>query len=91
MNEFYWYPFLGWGVFFISFIVGIILFVRTKKLNPVFYMISIALYIFTAGFYLDVYNLSKGGILLVLVVSACLFMLLGWYFSKIFHSDEMGK
>ncbi len=84
-----WYPLLGWSVFTIALIIGVIIFIRVRKFYPIFYLISISLYIFTTGFYIDVYNLSKGGILMVLVVSAGLFMLLGWYFSKIFNSDEV--
>jgi len=86
-----WYPFLGWSVFIISLIIAIIIYARVKKFYPIFYLIAISLYVFTAGFYIDVYDLTKGGILMVLVVSAVLFMLAGWYFSKIFHSDNVGK
>ena len=86
-----WYPFLGWSVFIISLIIGIVMFATHKKIYSIFYLVSIALYVFTAGFFIDVYNLSKGGILGVLVVSAILFMLIGWYFSKIFGSDNSRK
>ncbi len=84
-----WYPFLGWFDFIISFVIAIIIYARAKKFYPILYLIAISLYVFTAGFYIDVYDLSKSGILMVLVVSAGLFMLAGWYFSKIFHSDEV--
>jgi hypothetical protein len=83
-----WYPFLGWSVFIVGLIVAIIMFSNMKRLYPVMYVASIALYIFTAGFFMDVYDLSKGGILLVLVISAIIFMLLGWYFSRIFGHDK---
>lgn len=84
----YWYPFLGWGVFWISFILGIILFSVYKKIYPVFYMISVALYIFTAGFMVDVFDFGKLGILTTLVFSALVFMVLGYYLSKIIYSDN---
>ena len=83
-----WYPFLGWGVFIIGLIVAIVMFSNMKKIYPIFYVASIALYIFTAGFFIDVYDLAKGGVLLVLVISAILFMLLGWYFSRIFSHQK---
>jgi len=83
-----WYPFLGWSVFIIGLIIAIILFSVYRKFYPVLYLISIALYIFTAGFFMDVYDLSKGGILLVLVFSAVLFMIVGWYFSQIFGKSD---
>ncbi|MBS3082171.1 hypothetical protein J4416_04560 [Candidatus Pacearchaeota archaeon] len=86
-----WYPFLGWTVFIISLIIAIIIFSSKRKFYPIFYLISISLYIFTAGFYIDVYNLAKGGILSVLAVSAVLFMFIGWYFSKIFQSNNSRK
>ncbi|MEK6792408.1 MAG: hypothetical protein AABX96_04410 [Nanoarchaeota archaeon] len=83
-----WYPFLGWSVFIVSLIIGIVMFATHRKMYSIFYLVSIALYVFTAGFFIDVYDLSKGGILIVLVISAVLFMLLGWYFSKIFGTDS---
>ena len=79
-----WYGILGWGIFWISFIVAVVLFASYKKLHPVMYMVSISLYIFSAGFLIDVFNLPKIGILMTLVFSACLFMVLGYYFSKVF-------
>jgi len=81
----YWYPLLGWGVFWISLIISIILFSIYKKLYPVIYLISIALYMFTIGFAIDVFNLQETGILIILVVSAILFMALGFYLSKVIH------
>ncbi|MBS3084044.1 hypothetical protein J4423_04535 [Candidatus Pacearchaeota archaeon] len=83
-----WYPFLGWSVFIVSLIIAIVIFATHRKFYPIFYLISISLYVFTAGFFIDVYDLSKGGILIVLVISAILFMLVGWYFSKIFGADS---
>jgi|TARA_Y100000310_G_C20626560_1_gene786253 hypothetical protein len=83
-----WYPLLGWGVFWIGLIVAIILLSIHKKIYPVFYIISISLYIFTAGFVIDVFNLEELGILVVLVLSAILFMGLGYYLSKVFHLEN---
>ena len=84
----YWYPFLGWGVFWVGLIIAIILFAMYKKIYPVFYMISMALYIFTAGFVIDVFNLKKLGILTILVLSAAVFMILGYYLSKVLPKKE---
>ena len=81
----YWYPLLGWGVFWISLIISIILFSIYKKLYPVIYLISIALYMFTIGFAIDVFNLQETGILVILVISAALFMVLGFYLSRVVH------
>lgn len=74
---------LGWFIFWIGLIVAIILFANTKKIYPVFYLASISLYIFTVGFLIDVFELQELGILSVLLFSAVLFMLLGYYLSKV--------
>ncbi len=81
--------FLGWGIFWISFIVAIILFAKYKKMYIVFYLISIALYIFTAGFVIDVFELKEFGILSTLVISAVIFMSLGFYLSKVVHLNPV--
>jgi hypothetical protein len=79
-----WYPFLGWGIFWISLVASIILFAIYKKMYPIFYLISIALYVFTCGFAINVFEFGKLQILTTLLFSAILFMGLGYYFSKIF-------
>ena len=83
-----WYPILGWGVFWISFIVAIVLFSVYKKLSVIFYLVSVALYVFTAGFFMDVFDIGKFGILATLVFSAVVFMLLGFYLSKVLDLDR---
>lgn len=77
------YPILGWGVFFISFVLAIVLFAVYRKLYIIFYLVSVALYIFTAGFAIDVFNLDEFAILMILVLSAVVFMLLGYYLSQV--------
>ena len=84
----YWYPILGWGVFWIGLIVSIILFSIYRKLYPVIYLISVSLYIFTVGFMIDVFNFQELGILITLVVSAIVFMALGFYLSRVVHLEE---
>ncbi len=84
----YWYPFLGWGVFWISFVVAIILFSIYKKLYIIFYLVSVSLYIFTAGFMVDVFEFGKLGTLTTLVVSALIFMVLGFYLSKVLENQK---
>jgi len=81
----------GWGVFIISFILAIILFARHKKFYPVMYMVSIALYIYTAGFSITAFQLGKFAILAVLIVSAVIFMLLGFYLSTVIHLNSKSK
>ncbi|RMD67197.1 hypothetical protein D6817_02200 [Candidatus Pacearchaeota archaeon] len=77
------YQALGVGVFFIGAVVAIVLFSIYKKIYPVFYVLSVALYIFTAGFVIDVYHFGRFGILLTLIFSAIIFMFLGYYLSRV--------
>ena len=71
----------GWGIFFAGLMAAIILFAIKRKFYPVMYLVSIALYIFTIGFIIDIFDLSKNGVLLLLAFSALVFILLGFYFS----------
>ncbi|MCH7850302.1 MAG: hypothetical protein IH845_01535 [Nanoarchaeota archaeon] len=77
------YPIIGGALFWISLIVAVILYLNYRKIYPLFYMISIALYVFTAGFAIDVFQIGRFGIMAILVISAVLFMIMGYYFSKI--------
>jgi len=81
------YEIIGWAVFWISLILAIALFAKYKKLSYVFYLVSVALYIFTAGFMIDVFKFTKFGIMATLVVSALIFMGLGYYLSQVLDSD----
>ncbi len=77
------YPLLGWGIFWIALIIGIILFIKFRMIYPIIYLISVSLYIFTAGFTIDVFKFEKLGILSTLIISAIIFMVLGYYFSRV--------
>jgi UDP-N-acetylmuramyl pentapeptide phosphotransferase/UDP-N-acetylglucosamine-1-phosphate transferase len=83
-----WLGPFGWGIFFIAFIVAIILFAVKRKFYPIMYLISIATYIFTLGFVIDAFDLSKNFILLLLALSAILFILAGVYFAKKFEKHK---
>jgi hypothetical protein len=87
-NMSYFYPVIGWGVFWISFIASIVLFSIYKKLYPVIYLISVALYVFTAGFAIDVFEFGRTAIQLTLLFSAILFMGLGYYLSIVLSSEN---
>jgi len=77
------YGFLGWVIFWLTLVLGVIIFAKKRKYYPLFYLISAALYVYTAGFMIDVYNFGKLGILTTLVVSAVIFMIIGYYLSKV--------
>lgn len=79
-----WYPFLGYGTFWIGLVVAIILYAMKRKWHPIMYLVSVCLYIFTVGFVIDVFDLSKNWILLILAFSALIMIGLGFYLSKKF-------
>lgn len=79
-----WYPLLGYGVFWIALFTAIVLYAVKRKWYPVAYLISASLYIFTVGFVMDVFDLSKNGILFLLALSAALMIGAGLYLSKRF-------
>ena len=85
-HDFHWYPFLGYGVFWIGLVVSIILYAMKRKWYPLMYLISISLYIFTVGFVIDVFDIGKNGILLILALSSAIMIGLGVYLSKKFKS-----
>ena len=80
-----WYPVLGYGIFWIGLVVSIILYAMKRKWYPIMYLISVSLYIFTVGFIIDVFELSKNGILLTLAFSTLVMIGLGIYLSKKFQ------
>jgi hypothetical protein len=51
-------------------------------------MASVALYIFTASFMIDVFHLGKLAILATLVFSAVIFMVLGYYLSQVLYPEH---
>ncbi len=76
-----WYPILGGAVFWFSLVAAIIIYIIKRRFYPIMYLISVALYIFTVGFVIDVFDLSKNWILLLLAFSSLVMILLGWYLS----------
>lgn len=79
-----WYPILGYGVFWIGLVVAIILYAMKRKWHPIMYLIAACLYIFTVGFVIEVFDVSKNGTLAILAVSAILMILMGLHLSKKF-------
>lgn len=81
-----WYPYLGYGIFWIALVVSIIVYAMKRKWYPLMYIISISLYIFTVAFVIDAFDLSKNWILLTLALSAVIMIGLGMYLSKKFKN-----
>lgn len=76
------YPALGGAIFALSLLGAIILYSVMRKWYPVFYVLSIALYIYTVGYIIDVFEPRKDFIFLLLLVSAGVMLLVGWYLSR---------
>lgn len=85
-----WVSVLGWTIFFIAFIVAIILFASIKKFYPVMYLVSIATYLFTIGWIVDIFHWTRNGRLLILAFSSILFIGMGFYFSRKFEGKKKG-
>ncbi len=83
-----WLAPFGWGIFFTGLVVAIILFAIKRKFYPVIYLVSIATYIFTIGFVIDAFDLSKNWTLFLLALSAIIFIILGVYFAKKFEARK---
>ena len=83
-----WLGAFGWGIFFIGVLAAVILFAVKGKFYPVMYLISIATYIFTVGFIIDALDIGKNGVLILLALSAVLFISLGFYFSVKFSKEK---
>lgn len=83
-----WLAPFGWGIFFIGLVIAIILFAVKRKFYPVMYLASISTYIFTIGFVIDAFDLSKNWVLLLLAFSAVIFIILGTYFANKFEGKK---
>jgi len=83
-----WLAPFGWGIFFIGLIISIVLFAVNRKFYPVMYLVSIATYIFTIGFVIDAFDIGKNGVLLLLALSAVVFIVLGMYFASKFDKKK---
>lgn len=81
-----WYPILGGAVFWISLLAAILIYVFKRKFYPISYLISGALYVFTIGFVIDVFDLSKNWILFLLGLSSVIMILLGTYLAELFQN-----
>ena len=77
-----WFNILGDVIFLIGLVVAILLFAMKKKWFMIMYLISICVYIFTIGFVIDVFDLSKDQILLILAFSSGVMITAGIYLSK---------
>ena len=83
-----WLAPFGWGIFFIGLVVAVIIFATKKKFYPVMYLVSVATYIFTIGFIIDAFDIGKNGVLMLLAISAVVFIALGYYFSTKINKEK---
>ncbi len=80
-----WYPYVGYGTFWVALVVAIILYAIKRKWYPILYLVSVSLYIFTISFVIDVFELSRNWILLLLAFSSAVMVAIGMYLSKRFR------
>lgn len=83
-----WLGVFGWGIFFIGLVTAIVLFAVKRKFYPVMYLVSIATYVFTIGFVIDAFDLSRDITLILLAFSTIIFIVLGIYFAKKFEARK---
>ena len=88
MSYAYWLGPFGWGIFFIGLVVAVILFAVKRKFYPIMYLVSISIYIFLVGFIIDAFKFGKNGVLVMLALSAILFIGLGMYFGHKFKNEK---
>jgi hypothetical protein len=77
-----WAQIVEHSILWIGLVSVITTYVVKRKWYPLMYLISIALYIFTAVFIIDKFDVSKNWILLILVFSTVVMIWLGYYLSR---------
>lgn len=83
-----WSIALGILIFAIAGIVAIYFYTKERLLSYLFFIASIATYIFAVFYTWDVFELENESVLLILAVSVLLMFFLGHYFSKVSFKEE---
>lgn len=73
---------VGVLIFIIAICFAVYFYLKYKKVNQIVFIASISTYIFAVFYAMDVFELSKNGVLGLLVLSTVLMMGVGKYFSK---------
>jgi len=73
---------IGVVMFWAVVIVGVILFSAYKKFYNLLYLFSVSLYIFAVIYWIDVFELGKNAILLILLFSSIILIFVGIHLSK---------
>jgi len=77
-----WSSAIGILILLAGIITSITLYAIKKKWYPVMFIISVGLLVFTSIFIIDVFDLSKNGILIVLASTTVVMLAIGYYSSK---------
>lgn len=77
-----WYGPFGISIFWVALIAAIIIYATKRKWYPIAFLISASIYVFTVGYVIDIFDLSRELILLSLAVSAALMIGAGFYLTK---------
>ncbi len=86
-----WSLVVGILEFIVALIISVVIYAVKRKFYLIMYLISAAVYIFTICFAIDVFDLSKNWILLLLALSSVLMMLIGWYIAKEAQKHKKSK
>ena len=77
-----WSSLMSYASLWIGLIASIMIYSTKGKWYPIMYVISVSVYIFTFGFVIDAFNLSKDGILILLIFSTIIMIGLGFHLSR---------
>jgi uncharacterized protein YebE (UPF0316 family) len=77
-----WSQILERTILWIALIASVVLYSLKRRWYQVMYLVSLALYIFTVVFVIDVFDISKNWILFLLAFSTCVMVGVGFYLSQ---------
>ena len=72
-----WVEFVFWPLFVITLIVLLVVYLVSKKLSRLFYILSVFTYVMFILYWIDAYNLGKNAITSLLALSAALMIFIG--------------
>ena len=82
-----WAPVVFWVLLIPLIIVLLIVYLRSKQLYRLLYILAVFTYAMTIMYWIDVYQLGRNSIIGLLVLSSLLMILIG----RLFHKNEKRK
>ena len=77
-----WAPIVFWVLLVPLLIVMLIVYLRSKELYRLVYILSVFTYTMTIMYWIDAYQLGRNAIIGLLLLSALLMMLIGYHIRK---------